>query len=90
MIKLLYPDGQYTDEEALEIIEFAAEGRKRVKDQLYIIDETFLAEPAKFEYELLRTGESIKIKTLEEIENPTVNEDSAVSDDDAEPFLAMA
>ena len=46
MIKLLYPDGNYTDEEALEIIEFAAEGRKRVKDQLYLIDETFKAEPA--------------------------------------------
>lgn len=86
MIKLLYPDGQYTDEEALEIIDFAAEGRKRVKDQLYIIDETFQAEPAKFEYELLRTGDLVKVKTLEEIENPVVHEDAYVSDEDAEPF----
>ena len=87
MIKLLYPDGNYTDEEALEIIEFAAEGRKRVKDQLYIIDETFQAEPAKFEYELLRTGDVVKVKTLEEIENPVRPEATAVSDDDAEPFV---
>ena len=86
MIKLLYPDGQYTDEEALEIIDFAAEGRKRVKDQLYIIDETFQAEPAKFEYELLRTGDVVKVKTLEEIENPIIHEDASVSDEDAEPF----
>lgn len=86
MIKLLYPDGQYTEEEAIEIIEFAAEGRKRVKDQLYIIDETFQAEPAKFEYELLRTGDLIKVKTLEEIENPVKHEEAAVSDEDAEPF----
>ena len=87
MIKLLYPDGNYTDEEALEIIEFAAEGRKRVKDQLYIIDETFQAEPAKFEYELLRTGDVVKVKTLEEIEIPVRPEATAVSDDDAEPFV---
>lgn len=67
MVKLLYPDGNYTQEEALEIIDFAAEGRKRVKDQLYIIDETFNAEPAKFEYQNIRTGDVVKVVTLEEI-----------------------
>ena len=82
MLKLLYPDGRYTDEEALEIIEFAAEGRKRVKDQLYIIDETFQAEPAKFEYELLRNGDVVRVKTLEEIENP-ITPDIPVGDEDA-------
>ena len=85
MIKLLYPDGNYTDEEALEIIEFAAEGRKRVKDQLYLIDETFKAEPAKFEYELLRTGDVVKVKTLEEIENP-VKPEAPISEEDSKPF----
>lgn len=85
MIKLLYPDGNYTDEEALEIIEFAAEGRKRVKDQLYLIDETFKAEPAKFEYELLRTGDVMKVKTLEEIENPVIPE-TPISEEDTKPF----
>ena len=69
MIKLLYPDGKYTEEEALEIIDFAAECRKRVKDQLYIIDETFKAEPAKFDYTVLRTGEVRRVQTLEQIEN---------------------
>ena len=67
MVKLLYPDGNYTQEEALEIIDFAAEGRKRVKDQLYIIDETFKAEPAKFEYQNLRSGDVVKVVTLEKI-----------------------
>lgn len=71
MVKLLYPDGNYTQDEALEIIGFAAEGRKRVKDQLYIIDETFCSEPAKFEYQNLRTGEVVKVSTLEEV-NTTV------------------
>lgn len=70
MIKLLYPDGQYTAEEVFEIIDFAAESRKRVKDQLYIIDETFKAEPAKFQYVNLQTDETHIIETLERVENP--------------------
>lgn len=67
MMKLLYPNGKCTEAEALEIIDFAAEGRKRVKEQLYIIDDTFRAEPAKFEYQVLRTGDTISIQTLEEM-----------------------
>ena len=80
MIKLLYPDGKYTDEEALEIIEFAAECRKRVKDQLYIIDETFRAEPAKFEYLILKTGETKQVETLERIENPVMEEEIQIEE----------
>lgn len=67
--KLLYPNGEMTDEEAKELIDFAAEARKRVKDQLYIIDSTFCAEPAKFEYSWLPTGELVKVETLENLEN---------------------
>lgn len=69
MMKLLYPDGVYTDVEALEIIDFAAECRKRVKDQLYIIDETFCAEPARFEYQVLQNGQQHSVRTLEELNN---------------------
>ncbi len=69
MMKLLYPDGKFTEAEALEVINFAAEGRKRVKEQLYRIDETFKAEPAVFEYTILSNGETRPINTLEEIEN---------------------
>ena len=59
--KLIYPNGVMTEEEAKELIDFAAESRKRVKEQLYIIDTTFCAEPAKFEYTWLKTGEIIKV-----------------------------
>ena len=69
MIKLLYPDQNFTDEEAYELIDFAAESRKRVKDQLYVIDETFRAEPAKFEYLNVKTGAKRTVLTLEQIEN---------------------
>ena len=69
LIKLIYPDQNFTDEEAYELIDFAAESRKRVKDQLYVIDETFQAEPAKFQYLNVKTGEKHTVLTLEQIEN---------------------
>ena len=69
MIKLIYPDGKMTDQEAYELIDFAAESRKRVKDQLYVIDETFKAEPARFKYINLKTGIEINVETLERVSN---------------------
>ncbi len=96
MMKLLYPDGKITDEEAYELVDFAAEGRKRVKDQLYRIDETFCAEPAKFQYVNLNNGETVKVKTLEEVENNIDLEarffgsDEASNSDDATDSLAGA
>ena len=69
LIKLIYPDQNFTDAEAYELIDFAAESRKRVKDQLYVIDETFQAEPAKFQYLNVKTGEKRTVLTLEQIEN---------------------
>lgn len=69
MMKLLYPDGKMTDQEAYELIDFAAESRKRVKDQLYVIDETFKAEPAHFKYINLNNGLEIQVETLERISN---------------------
>ena len=70
MMKLIYPDGKMTDEEAYELVDFAAECRKRVKDQLYVIDETFKAEPARFKYINLKTGIEMNVETLEEVSNP--------------------
>lgn len=86
LCKLIYPDGKMTDEEAREIIDFAAESRKRVKDQLYIIDSTFCAEPAKFEYEWLASGETVKVETLENLEHHHKNviEQKAESEDEME------
>ena len=72
MVKLLYPDLKMTDEEAFELVDFAAEGRKRVKDQLYIIDETFKADPAFFKYTNLKTGAEIHVETLERLSNPQI------------------
>ncbi len=85
MMKLIYPDGNITDEEAKELIDFAAEGRKRVKDQLYIIDSTFCAEPAKFEYTWQKTGDIVKVETLENVEyhqeTTATNEETTSTDE---------
>ncbi len=72
MIKLLYPDLRMTDTEAYELVDFAAESRKRVKDQLYIVDETFKAEPAHFKYINVKTGEEVCVETLERVSNGLV------------------
>lgn len=82
MMKLLYPDGKMTDEEAYELVDFAAEGRKRVKDQLYVIDETFNAEPAKFKYLNLKTGTEMNVETLEKVSNSLIIPLNSTTDTD--------
>lgn len=93
MVKLLYPDLQMTQEEAYELVDFAAEGRKRVKDQLYIIDETFKAEPAKFKYVRINDGVEVNVETLENVSNALIMpvnvpapENAALNDNDTKPF----
>lgn len=65
LIKLLYPDKKVTDQEVLEMLDFAVEGRKRVKDQLYIIDETFRNEPVEFKYRVKSSGREVFVEILE-------------------------
>nr|WP_207307471.1 BREX system Lon protease-like protein BrxL [Kocuria rosea] len=68
LMKLLYPHDQATPAEVEEILRFAIEGRKRVKDQILRIDATMAA--VNFGYESLRGGWST-VTTLEEDEYPT-------------------
>jgi hypothetical protein len=67
LLKILFPDGNATPEEMEEILVFAIEGRKRVKDQLARIDSTF--DLVKFGYEDM-TGSFHAVKTLEEQQYP--------------------
>ena len=90
MMKLIYPDGKMTDDEAYELIDFAAESRKRVKDQLYVIDETFIAEPAKFEYLNVKTGEKRTVLTLEQIENDFIPLHERKAQAEEEDFTTFA
>jgi ATP-dependent Lon protease len=67
LMKILYPDGRAEKEEIEEILRFAIEGRKRVKDQILRIDST-MAE-VKFGY-LDQGGTWHAVATLEEDEYP--------------------
>ena len=62
-MKILYPHGEATRDEIEEVLRFAIEGRKRVKDQILRIDTT-MAE-VKFGY-LDEAGEWHAVTTLEE------------------------
>jgi ATP-dependent Lon protease len=70
LVKILYPSGEASKEEIEEILIFAIEGRKRVKDQLMRIDSTFMK--TDFGYTDLSTSNYKKVYTLEEKEYPHV------------------
>ena len=63
LLKILYPHGEYTKEQAQEIFDYAIEGRKRIKDQLIRIDDTY--EVVDFSYKDLGSGKVHYIETLE-------------------------
>jgi ATP-dependent Lon protease len=69
LIKLLYPHGEASAEEIEEILRFAIEGRKRVKDQILRIDSTMA--DVKFGYSD-KNGAWHPVSTLEEDEYPTL------------------
>ena len=68
LMKLLYPDTsiEASKEEVRELLTFAMEGRKRVKEQLMRIDSTY--DPVEFSYTDNETREKTVIRTLEEIQ----------------------
>ncbi|TSE15058.1 BREX system Lon protease-like protein BrxL [Arthrobacter sp. KBS0703] len=68
LMKLLYPHDQATTAEVEEVLRFAIEGRKRVKDQIVRIDATMTE--VNFGYGSLGGGWST-VTTLEEDEYPT-------------------
>jgi len=70
LMKIIYPNGKASKEEMEELLRFAIEGRKRVKDQLMRIDSTF--SKIDFSYKELQTGEYKRVVTLEEKEYPNV------------------
>ncbi|MFD2697399.1 BREX system Lon protease-like protein BrxL [Mesonia sediminis] len=73
LIKVIFPQGGFEESEAKELLDFAIENRKRVKQQLEKMDETFLEQPVDFSYTIKSSGEIINIETLEVIQNGTGN-----------------
>lgn len=67
LVKVIYPNGEFSANEAKEILDFAIESRKRVKDQLRKMDETFNDEVVLFQYSC-QDGKIHKVETLEIME----------------------
>ena len=67
LMKILFPQGGASKEEIEDILKYAVEGRKRVKDQLFRIDSTYA--DVNFSYSDM-DGNSVFVATLEEIEYP--------------------
>ena len=67
LMKLIYPHGEATAEQIEELLRFAIEGRKRVKDQIVRIDTTMA--DVEFGYDN-KAGTWHSVTTLEEDEYP--------------------
>ncbi|MHC1740633.1 MAG: BREX system Lon protease-like protein BrxL [Anaerolineaceae bacterium] len=68
LYKILFPHDEATKEEVEMILRFAIEGRKRIKDQLMRIDNTY--SPVRFCFIDNETQKEIFVKTLEEEQYP--------------------
>jgi ATP-dependent Lon protease len=80
LCKIIYPNSVCTPEEIKELLDFAIEGRKRVKNQLIVMDETF--NEVTFTYSNLADNQKIEILTLEEKQYPALSGKSAISIND--------
>jgi ATP-dependent Lon protease len=63
LVKVIFPDGELTEDEAQVLLDAAIEARKRVKQQLVKMDETF--EEVDFSYKVLSSGIRKEVETLE-------------------------
>ena len=79
LMKILFPQGGATRDEVEEVLRFAIEGRKRVKDQLQRIDTTY--GEVRFSYQDQR-GQEILVTTLEEEEYPGYYHQTVSTPDD--------
>ena len=70
LLKVLFPDGACTKLEIQELLSFALEGRRRVKEQILKLDETFA--PVTFSYTDRADRKEHIVVTLEEMQYPTL------------------
>lgn len=68
LMKVIFPGGECSKEEAEELLSFSMEGRKRVKDHMLRIDSTF--SPVEFSFADHETKKVTVVQTLEELRHP--------------------
>ena len=70
LMKVMFPNGACTKQEVEELLCFALEGRRRVKEQILKLDETFV--PVTFSFTDRADGKEHTVVTLEEKQYPTL------------------
>jgi ATP-dependent Lon protease len=81
LMKILYPDGKAVAGEIEELLVFAMEARRRVREHILRIDDTFKRHD--FIYRPLNGGSSVTVQTPEEIQYPTFAEPRVKSPEQA-------
>lgn len=69
LMKILYPDGQVTHDESAELLSFAMEGRRRVREHILRIDDTFTQH--NFAFRSVSTRSQVTVLTPEELQYPS-------------------
>jgi ATP-dependent Lon protease len=69
LMKILYPDGNATSREIEELLSFAMEARRRVREHILRIDDTFKRHD--FVYRPVAGGAAVTVLTPEEVQYPT-------------------
>jgi ATP-dependent Lon protease len=80
LAKIIYPAGTINETDCKELLDFAIESRKRVKQQLQKMDETF--EEVDFSYKHILSGDRTLVETLEVLENTKIQRSE-------EPFIVQ-
>ncbi|MDO9558601.1 MAG: BREX system Lon protease-like protein BrxL [Syntrophales bacterium] len=68
LMKLIYPDGNCNEAECEEMLRFAMEERRRVREHILRIDDTFA--PHDFIYRRISDGKLLTVLTPEEVQYP--------------------
>ena len=89
LMKILFPHKEASEQEIEELLKFAIEGRKRIKDQLMRIDQTY--EPVRFGYTRHGVEKQLRVQTLEEKQYPRHYHKDGIEEDggDTEEFAAV-
>lgn len=87
LVKIIFPHGELTKAECEELLGFSIEGRKRVKEQILRIDDTFT--PVTFSYVDNATKAEVRVDCLEEIQHPSLRRQAATTDAPAPETVAQ-
>lgn len=83
LMKILFPDGKCTAKEVEEILAFSMECRRRVREHILRIDDTFKRND--FIYQPVDGGPSVCVLTPEELQYPTFAGPRIQPREDSEP-----